>query len=752
MAVPYNDSFTNSNGTLITSHDAGWDDEKAAGANTPEIDTNQLLFDSAGQNHAPVRDDVLADASVTATFTIQTQTVRWYGLCARMQGAGTEDFYSLTWENDNTPRLKIREWTSFGTDGTELGSSAAWNTVSNNTAYKMRLECEGTTIRGRMWLASGAEPGTWDIEVTDATYSSGRWGFLVYTANNRSVRADDFSLDELSADQTINLTQPSETETSQAVSTPKVIVLGQATETETSQPWAEAELPQTISDLAGWWDATKITGLSDGAAVSQWDDSSGANRHATQGTAGNQPTYQTGEMNGRPVVRFDGTDDYLGYDGSFLVGTQYTIFVVARPVSPNEAGNFFLGGTTEATNENLHFGWNAADQMQFAQWNSDLLSSSGLTPSATGEIYTARKTGSGSEMWQGSTSRGSNANSATLVAYVGASIGAYRPGALIHAFRDDIAEVLIYERALSDSERDDIWSYLTDKWISADQTVNLTQPSETETAQTATTPKLVQDFANSQVTETETAQATITPKVVALGQATETETSQAVTWPKDVAVAQTTETETAQAITAQLGEAQTVNLGQVTETETSQATTTPKLVQDFANSQVTEPETAQAVTTPKDVGLAQTVEAETAQTVTVDQGSGQTIALGQVSETETSQANTLLLTVAVTQALETETGQAVTAPKVVAVAQGTETEGSQHFTNLKAVPVAQVTETEIAQLFAVAGPQTISLGQVTELETAQGWEIPPRPWTGPRSNFVTAQKRRRVILTSKLWI
>jgi len=44
----------------------------------------------------------------------------------------------------------------------------------------------------------------------------------------------------------------------------------------------------------------------------RYGDSHGKQRlGATQGTSANRPTYQTNVVNGRPVVRFDGSDDFL---------------------------------------------------------------------------------------------------------------------------------------------------------------------------------------------------------------------------------------------------------------------------------------------------------------------------------------------------------------------------------------------------------------------------------------------------------
>ena len=57
-------------------------------------------------------------------------------------------------------------------------------------------------------------------------------------------------------------------------------------------------------------DASAITSLSNGDPISVATDLSGT-QDMIQDTADNQPIYVTGAMNGLPVIRFDGTDDFL---------------------------------------------------------------------------------------------------------------------------------------------------------------------------------------------------------------------------------------------------------------------------------------------------------------------------------------------------------------------------------------------------------------------------------------------------------
>lgn len=81
-----------------------------------------------------------------------------------------------------------------------------------------------------------------------------------------------------------------------------------------------------------WLDASQITGLSDGAAITTWGDASGNGLNPTQSVPGSKPTYRTSILNGKPAVRFDGSDDFLVFltPASMLAAAAKTfVFVYA---------------------------------------------------------------------------------------------------------------------------------------------------------------------------------------------------------------------------------------------------------------------------------------------------------------------------------------------------------------------------------------------------------------------------------------
>ena len=95
-----------------------------------------------------------------------------------------------------------------------------------------------------------------------------------------------------------------------------------------------------------------ITGLTDGTAVSQWDDTSGNDRHVTQATPTSRPIYKTGILNGLPVLRFDGVDDCINGVHS-LLNDQFTLFVVYVPRADEAIGGIVSQQNPSPTGDRL---------------------------------------------------------------------------------------------------------------------------------------------------------------------------------------------------------------------------------------------------------------------------------------------------------------------------------------------------------------------------------------------------------------
>src|SRR5262249_18800545 len=75
-----------------------------------------------------------------------------------------------------------------------------------------------------------------------------------------------------------------------------------------------------------------------GGVLSQWTDQSGNNRNATQSSAGSQPTLVNGVLNGQPVVRFDGVNDFLTFSLPVNGSNAMSLVLVAANAQNQNGG------------------------------------------------------------------------------------------------------------------------------------------------------------------------------------------------------------------------------------------------------------------------------------------------------------------------------------------------------------------------------------------------------------------------------
>jgi len=90
--------------------------------------------------------------------------------------------------------------------------------------------------------------------------------------------------------------------------------------------------PDLVEDLGIWLDAASIA-QSNNTFVSAWSNPIAPSRSAVQtdSATGEKPKYFTGVVNGKPVVRFDGTNDYLKIVTAGFVRNDCTVFIVHKP-------------------------------------------------------------------------------------------------------------------------------------------------------------------------------------------------------------------------------------------------------------------------------------------------------------------------------------------------------------------------------------------------------------------------------------
>lgn len=215
-------------------------------------------------------------------------------------------------------------------------------------------------------------------------------------------------------------------------------------------------LPSDISNLEYWYDASRITGISDGAVVGTWNDVSGNDRHVSS-TADARPILKKNILAGRQVVRFDGTDDYLQATGfSISQPTHYFCVLIS-----NNAENSQCSVSSGATATRQLFGSRAADNPDSYQLFSTASANGGTFPKGEYFVATYLFSGASSQIWKNGSSVVSGSNPG-VTANEGITVGTnYNLAAFLNG---DIAELGCYSKALSTDERNSITAYLGAKY------------------------------------------------------------------------------------------------------------------------------------------------------------------------------------------------------------------------------------------------------------------------------------------------
>lgn len=245
--------------------------------------------------------------------------------------------------------------------------------------------------------------------------------------------------------------------------------------------------PASVTGLQLWLDGSDASTLYDATtggslvaadgAVARWEDKSGNARHFTQSSSGSRPLRKTSQQNGKDTLLFDGSNDILiGSDfGDYVQSSQAaTIFVVLKTLSTGrrheimskqlaDAGwRFLIESDNKAT---LFFDSDANNRTVVAASSTTTLSSySVLAWRASGGSLTSSVT----MRLNGTTISTSTSGSVQSVPdtsrplVIGAGLG--NSDTPYDSVNGNIAEIILYNAALSDTDRAAVESYLISKW------------------------------------------------------------------------------------------------------------------------------------------------------------------------------------------------------------------------------------------------------------------------------------------------
>lgn len=201
-------------------------------------------------------------------------------------------------------------------------------------------------------------------------------------------------------------------------------------------------------------DQARTTPVSDtGASIMGVTNLSGSDNHATASASNVSPKYITGVQNGLSTASFDGSNDFLKMD-NLVTSTQFTVAGVWR-IRGNQT--VFNSGSAGVNGYSLN-----VSTCRKATYHGvgDLVDSNATT---NFEIWVlAHATGATCLIVNGTSASVSNptVNPVALTASTILGAAACTTGNL----SGDIGELIMYDSALSLSDRQDIDSYLNSKW------------------------------------------------------------------------------------------------------------------------------------------------------------------------------------------------------------------------------------------------------------------------------------------------
>lgn len=249
--------------------------------------------------------------------------------------------------------------------------------------------------------------------------------------------------------------------------------------------WLDASDASTLYTDSG---LTTLVGA-DGDPVGGWMDKSGNAKNALQSNGTNKPAYRTAVKNGKPIIRFDGTNDSLSFAAStayfkFLHASQGTVFLVFQTnPSISNPNTLYTLLDNSALGTNVGYGLYYEDRSSqsrnntigsvggsLATYNFSVTAANDQVPTGTWKCATNKlkgqdATASNRSRFYINASLDSTVNSLTGTNTANSTynlmIGSGQSSFYLNG---DIAEILIFSSALEDTDRSSVENYLNTKW------------------------------------------------------------------------------------------------------------------------------------------------------------------------------------------------------------------------------------------------------------------------------------------------
>jgi prepilin-type N-terminal cleavage/methylation domain-containing protein len=237
---------------------------------------------------------------------------------------------------------------------------------------------------------------------------------------------------------------------------------------ENLEMWLETTSENSLA--TGTTSFTNVKNPLNNDRIGRWNDinptliNSNNKNHAVQGDINFQPFYIQDGINGLPALLFDGSNDFLSYNGNFLINSDYTIFIVEARTR-GSGDNFFLAGSQGVESKNLLLGYWKDQDITHSHWGGNRIDITSIDAYSY-QIPRVHSFSFGKNFGKASYVNGgqkiSNTSQKTpLSSYPNSSIGkAYTS----NFYKGYIAEIIMYSKDLNDADRKLIEAYLIEKW------------------------------------------------------------------------------------------------------------------------------------------------------------------------------------------------------------------------------------------------------------------------------------------------
>lgn len=194
--------------------------------------------------------------------------------------------------------------------------------------------------------------------------------------------------------------------------------------------------------------------------VSAWANQSGYGKHATMSTPSRQPALVLNALNGLPVIRFGGAQSL-----NLTIAanpTYFTVFVVGKNSKPTESFSMILGPS--GNNPNNQMRWENGTKALFVGTGNGMpASTSTIGNTRVYHALSARYNGSQMTVYRDGSATSTHTFT-TTGPWILSSIGSYYSYYSSYFMMGDLAEIIIYPFALSETDRATTNAYLRNKY------------------------------------------------------------------------------------------------------------------------------------------------------------------------------------------------------------------------------------------------------------------------------------------------